>query len=1024
VCIVTIEPSAPAITRTLAFLFTDVEGSTRLWESHPEAMRHSLAQHDRILIDAVESARGRVIKTTGDGLMAVFDTARDGVVACVAAQMALAAATWGETGPLRVRMGLHVGEGAGDGHDYHGPAVNRAARVMAAGHGGQILLSGPTAALVMDQLPAGTALQDLGEHLLKDLARPEHVYQVDHPAMPGAFLPLTTVDVRQASLPPEPSAFLGRGSERTWLAGRLVDPDVRLLTITGPGGIGKTRLAMRAARDVEAAFAAGVAFVDLAMARDASAVLTEIGRALGYSDASDDAQLDELVTHLGRQPRLLILDTLEQVTGVAPTLVRLLQGCPGLTLLVTSREPLHVREEQLLPLLPLAVPSLGHASASSEAIERFEAVLLFVDRARAVRREVRITDDNAAVVAEICRRLEGLPLAIELAAARLRVFSLDALRDRLHNRLRGLGSGARDLPERQQTLRSTIDWSYQLLSPGEQRLFVMMACFRGAEIEAVEAVVAELADRGPDVDPVDGLVSLTDKSLLRQTATDAQAPRFEMLESVREFATELLERDDDLVRLARSAHAAYFEPWAERIAAEARGPDRALALQRLAIELDNLRAAWQHDVAEADLDGLQALLIGLEPLYDTRGWYRALTDLAQDVLDVLDRSSSSPERDLLAITLRSNQARALTAMEGYTEEVEAAYERLLASVEGAPVPRVYPVLRGLATLYVFRADHVRSRQLGRQILDLAEVEGDPQIRVDGHLLYGQGLAFGGRIEDGIPELEAAVEWWQTHPYDRPYIRMGPDSRVSTLTALSLLTWWQGRLATSVRHSAQALELAGQLGHPSTTGYALFHAALLHHWRREPARARELAVRVIDVAEEHELHIWRAVGSVVLGASAVALGLGPEGLDWVAKGLEQYRGLRTPPIFWPFLLQTQAEACGQAGRPEEGLEAVAEALTLAPFLPDLHVVQGELFNLVGRVAEAVAAWEVAVEAARRWGATMSELRAARRLFEADDGSSRTRRADRLAALRRVLDDITDGGETAELIAIRDLLIAHR
>ena len=409
---------------------------------------------------------------------------------------------------------------------------------------------------------------------------------------------------------------------------------------------------------------AGVAFVDLAVARDAGAVLTEIGRTLGYSDASEDAQLDELVTHIGRQPLLLILDTVEQVTGVAPTLVRLLQGCPGLKLLVTSREPLHVREEQLLPLLPLAFPSLGAARASSEGIERFEAVLLFVDRARAVRPEFRITDDNAAVVAEICRRLEGLPLAIELAAARLRVFSLDALRDRLHNRLRALGSGARDLPERQQTLRSTIDWSYQLLSPGEQRLFVMMACFRGAEIEAVEEVVARLADRGPDVDPVDDLVSLTDKSLLRQTATDAQAPRFEMLESVREFATELLERDDDVARLARSAHAAYFERWAERIAAEARGPDRPLALQQLAIELENLRTAWQHDVSAANLDGLQALLIGLEPLYDVRGWYRALTDLAQDVLDVLDQYPGSPDRDLLAVTLRSNQARALTATAG------------------------------------------------------------------------------------------------------------------------------------------------------------------------------------------------------------------------------------------------------------------------------------------------------------------------------------------------------------------------
>ncbi len=523
--IVTIEPSAPAIVRTLAFLFTDVEGSTRLWDRYPEAMRSALAQHDRLLADAVASSHGRVIKTTGDGLMAVFETARDGVAACVAAQVSLAAAVWGETGPLRVRMGVHVGDGSGDGLDYHGPAVNRAARVMAAGHGGQILLSAPTAALVMDQLPPRTSLRDLGEHLLKDLERPEHVYQVDYPAMADAFMPLTTVEVRTVSLPTETSTFVGRESERALLMQRLLDPAVRLLTVTGPGGIGKTRLALRAALDVEADFAAGVAFVDLTPARDASAALTLIGRELGYSDASVDAQLGELVTRIGRQSLLLVLDNVEQVTGAGPTLLRLLSGCPGLKLLVTSREPLHVREERLFPVPPLTIPSPDIGGASPERLEGFEAVMLFVDRARTVRPEFRITDDNAAVVADICRRLEGLPLAIELAAARLRVFSLEALRERLANRLRALGGGARDLPERQQTLRSTIDWSYQLLTPPEQQLFTVMACFAGAEVEAVEDVLARLEERRPDIDPVDGLLSLTDKSLLRQTVAEGQEPR-------------------------------------------------------------------------------------------------------------------------------------------------------------------------------------------------------------------------------------------------------------------------------------------------------------------------------------------------------------------------------------------------------------------------------------------------------------------------------------------------------------------
>ncbi len=336
------------------------------------------------------------------------------------------------------------------------------------------------------------------------------------------------------------------------------------------------------------------------------------------------------------------------------------------------------------------------------------------------------------------------------------------------------------------------------------------------------------------------------------------------------------------------------------------------------------------------------------------------------------------------------------------------------------MPQVYPVLRGLATFYTFRADHVRSLELGKRILALGEREGDSQMRVDGHLLYGTGLAFSGRIQDGIPQLEAAVDWWHSHPYDSSHLRMGPDARVATLTALSLLTLWQGGLETSTRRSAQALELARQLRHPSTTGYALFHAALLHHWRREPGQSRELAVRVIDVAEEHELHIWRAAGTVVLGASAVALGLGNEGLDWVSEGLERYRGLRTPPIFWPFLLQTQAEACGQAGRPEDGLEAVNEALELAPFLPDLHLAQGDLLHLLDRDTEAVSAFETAAEVARRWGATMSEMRAARRLCEVDGPRSPSLHAERLGVLGRVLDTFTEGLDTPELVAARGLL----
>jgi predicted ATPase/class 3 adenylate cyclase len=1016
---VSIEQSVLTATRTLAFLFTDVEGSTRLWERFPDAMRVSLAEHDRILALAVAAARGQVVKTTGDGIMAVFETARDGVEACLAAQTGLSARDWDETGPLRVRMGLHVGEGTGDGSDFHGPAVNRAARIMAAGHGGQILLSGPTAALVMDQLPPDSVLRDLGEHLLKDLSRPERLYQLDYPSMPAAFLPLATADARIGTLPAEPTAFVGREAERAWVVERLGDRGIRLLTLTGPGGIGKTRLALRTAHDVAASFRSGAAFVDLSAARDTATALSTIARQLGLRDASEQAQLDELVARLRPLQLLLILDNLEQVTAAATTLLGLLADCPELTLLVTSREPLHVRGEHVLVVPPLGIPSSLPGGPSVEDLARFEAVLLFVERAREVKPGFRVTDDNAALVAEICRRLEGLPLAIELAAARLRVFSLDALRERLGSRLRALGSGPRDLPERQQTLRATIDWSYQLLSPAEQRLLAVLACFSGADVEAVEAVVGELGPALTAVEAVDGLVSLSDKSLLRQVDRDDGTPRFEMLETVREYALEQLDPEPDLARGARAAHARYYGAWAAERAARVGGPDGATALGQLAEEVENLRSAWRWAVEMRDLARLDALLGGLERLYDARSWYRALADLADDALVAVETLAPSPDRDALAMRLRSDQARALTAIEGYSDEVEAAYERLLGSLDGAETPMVYPVLRSLASLYAFRNDHVRAAEMGRQLLAVAERTGDFAMRVEGHLFVGTGASFSGRIDDGLPTLEAGVAWWHSHPYQSSHHRVGPDIRVSTLTALSLLLWWQGRIDTSLERSRQALDLARKLEHPSTSGYALFHAALLRLWRREPTEARGLALRVVELADEHELRIWGAVGTVILGCAAVAMGVGDEGLRWVSDGLDRYRGLRTPPVFWPFLLQLRSEACQRAGEVADGLESATEGLGLAPYMPDLHRAHGDLRRDAGEVGAAAAAYEAALVAAHGWGAATSELRAAMSLCRLDDGSAAVRER-RLRRLREVVATLTEGLDSIDLREARSLL----
>jgi class 3 adenylate cyclase len=339
---------------TLTFLFTDVEGSTRLWERFPQAMKRALERHDSILRAAVTAAGGQVVKTTGDGLMAVFGSAAEGVRACLAAQRGLVEEPWPETGVLRVRMGLHSGEAQPRGDDYFGPAVIRGARIMAVGHGGQVLLSGASAALVADQLPEGAALMDLGAHRLKDLGRPEELFQLVHPALLHDFPPLATPDRRPNNLPTQASTFIGRDTELREIRASIERESVRLLTLTGPGGTGKTRLALRVAADEIDRFDHGVFFIDLSAIRDTQAVLAGIARTVGLTETADRSLLPELERQLHHQRVLLVLDNFEQVMSAAPMAVELLSGCPRLKLLVTSREALHVRGEQLYAVPPLS----------------------------------------------------------------------------------------------------------------------------------------------------------------------------------------------------------------------------------------------------------------------------------------------------------------------------------------------------------------------------------------------------------------------------------------------------------------------------------------------------------------------------------------------------------------------------------------------------------------------------------------------------------------------------------------------
>jgi predicted ATPase/class 3 adenylate cyclase len=600
-------PMAPLVAAhlpagTVTFLFTDIEGSTQLWAQYPEAMRVALTRHDVLLGAAIETHGGAVFKTFGDAFCAAFAIASDAVSAALAAQRTLQAEDWGATGPLRVRMALHTGMAELRGADYFGHALSRAARILTAGHGGQVLFSAASWELVRDHLPSAVALRDLGAHWLKGLPRPEQIYQLVAPDLPADFPPLATLDRPTTNLPAQTTAFIGREGEVGAVRDLLRRTDVRLVTLTGPGGAGKTRLSLQAAAEMLDDFSNGVWFVNLAPISDSGLVTATIAQALGVRDAGEQPLLESLKSYLHGKRILLLLDNFEQVVDTAPAVAELLAAAPGLKVLVTSRMPLRLTGEREFSVPPLSLPDPKHLPPELERLTQYEAVRLFIERAQAVKADFAVTNENAAAVAEICSRLDGLPLAIELAAARIKLFPAQALLGRLAKPLKLLTGGAHDLPSRQQTIRNTIDWSYQLLDEGEKRLFARLAVFvDGSTLEAAEAVCNAEADLPMDV--VDGIAALLDQSLLQQEEGVEGGPRLVMLQTIREYALERLEQSGEAEAL-RQQHAAYFLALAEAAAPQLYGhPQSQRWLDLLEQEHDNLRAAlrWTIEWREADV---------------------------------------------------------------------------------------------------------------------------------------------------------------------------------------------------------------------------------------------------------------------------------------------------------------------------------------------------------------------------------------------------------------------------------------
>ncbi|MGC8666931.1 MAG: ATP-binding protein [Chthonomonadales bacterium] len=593
-------------TGILTFLFTDIVGSTRLWEEHPQAMSQAYARHGAIIADAVQTHSGVLVRSRGEGdsTFSVFTRPEDAVAAACALQIALHQEPWPPDATIRVRAALHTGEGETDGYDYNSADVNRCARIRAIAHGGQTLLSRATAERVHDALPKGASLRDLGLHRLKDLSRPERVFQLLHPDLPADFPPLLSLNALPNNLPQHLTSFIGRQREIKEIGAQLAS--ARILTLAGPGGLGKTRLALQAAAQLLDEFPGGVWFVDLAPLRDEGLVPRAVAGAVGARDEPARDTLDVLIAHLRDRRALIVLDNCEHLIGACAKLAEeLLEQCSLLRILATSREPLRIPGETVWRLMPLTFPSLEGPVLTPDPIVlgRYDAVRLFVDRARSANAQFRLTAANAPAVTEICRRLDGIPLALELAASRTASLGIENVSRRLDDLFRLLTGGSRTSLPRQQTLEALIGWSYDLLDDAERVVFRRLAVFAGSwDLEAAEVIIPDGRSRGdPAQDVLTILAQLVDKSLVMLEEDGSGAERYRMLQTIRAYAQRRLDEAGEADAVA-ARHLAYYTAMVEKAEPQLVGPHQAQWLDRLEADHDNIRAALAFALAAGHTD--------------------------------------------------------------------------------------------------------------------------------------------------------------------------------------------------------------------------------------------------------------------------------------------------------------------------------------------------------------------------------------------------------------------------------------
>jgi predicted ATPase/class 3 adenylate cyclase len=848
---------------TITFLFTDIEGSTRLWETRTAEMSRDLQSHDQILRTEIEKAGGYVFKTVGDAFYAAFATAPAAVTAALNLQRALSEATWEGVG-LAVRAALHTGHVEERDHDYFGPILNRVARLLSAGHGGQVLLSQATFELVRDSLSEDIVVTPLGSHRLKDLQRPEAVTQLSVTGLRSSFPPLRTLDSFPNNLPAQVTSFVGREREMARIKELL--GSTRCLTLTGSGGTGKTRLALQAAADLLQDLPDGAWLVELAPISDPALVPVAVAQALRLRESPPRPLLEVLLDYLRQKQLLLLLDNCEHLIGPSATLAdSLLHGAAGVRILATSREPLAISGETTLRIPSLSLPEATGVAPTAESLSQYEAVKLFIDRALAADPGFTVTNANAPAVAQVCTRLDGVALAIELAAARVKMLSVDQIAARLDDRFRLLTGGSRTALPRQQTLRAAIDWSHDLLGDSERAVLRRLAAFAGSwSLEAAESVCeGEPVERA---DVFDLVARLADRSLVVVDEEEGEI-RYRLLETVRQYAREKLVEAGE-VEDTRQAHLGWFLGFAEEARPGFRSADSVAWHRRVAKEAENLRAALEWAAEEDSPDSIMRLVAALGNYWRWTGW---LTEGERWAAEAVRRSEGADG------TLRAD---VLTAAGGLAAE---------------------------------RPDHARAAELYTEALELARQSGAWGLAVEALLNLGHEHHRMGASEQAWGELEEGLSLSRGLTAGDPE---SPWREVRLLTTLSTIAGNSGRSGEGEQFALQALDCARRHGLESATPGPLNELGEYARERGDWLAAAEYYEKALEIWQKEGL---KSLSSVVLFNLAYIdrnLGEAQSAARRLRDGLQLQRAIGSTTTVW-LSLCALAGVLALLGRPAEG-----------------------------------------------------------------------------------------------------------